>query len=370
MKVSVLGAGGYLGARLIETSLLARGLPWTAVLRGARGLARLSRFGGLDFRLTDSADAGALGESLKGAEVLVYAVLGDTHKMVSDLRTAVEAAKRAGVRRFIFLSSAVILGGRAVGEPSGGPVDAKGHWMYYAREKAKCELVLERLGESIEVVVLRPGLIWGPGSPWSHLPARQLSQGRVWLASRGERLCNLIYLDNLVAIIRSVATYDGGLSGTFNVADPDLVSWKRYYERVANALEYDSDRLREYSGGRLPWSAAIPFELLKQQSWFYSLSKEILNRLSGESKAKLKGALPWLAGGKVAPPLPMDCAPGGEPVRFSYEMWALQNAGPPEGLADLGGKTGSIPLLGFEECMRRTGNWLRFAGYGRRPHEL
>jgi nucleoside-diphosphate-sugar epimerase len=73
------------------------------------------------------------------------------------------AALEGGVRRFVFVSSIGVLGNRSdhplteADTPS--PVDL------YARSKHKAELQLARLcaGTSMDLVILRPTLVYGPG---------------------------------------------------------------------------------------------------------------------------------------------------------------------------------------------------------------
>jgi nucleoside-diphosphate-sugar epimerase len=75
------------------------------------------------------------------------------------------AALESGVRRFVFISSIGVLGNRSdhplteADTPS--PVDL------YACSKHKAELQLARLcaGTSMDLVILRPTLVYGPGCP-------------------------------------------------------------------------------------------------------------------------------------------------------------------------------------------------------------
>jgi len=77
-----------------------------------------------------------------------------------------EAAAAAGVRRFVFISSIGVLGDSTHGTPfsaasTPAPVAA------YARSKLEAEQGLERIARErgLEVVVIRPPLVHGPGAP-------------------------------------------------------------------------------------------------------------------------------------------------------------------------------------------------------------
>src|SRR5206468_10798087 len=57
----------------------------------------------------------------------------------------------------------------------------------------------ERMAERrLAIVVLRPGLVWGPGSPWVLGPATDLLRGAAFLAGSGGGICNLMYVDDLL----------------------------------------------------------------------------------------------------------------------------------------------------------------------------
>ena len=57
----------------------------------------------------------------------------------------------------------------------------------------------------ITIVVLRPGLIWGPRSPWVLGPASELVNGTAYLVGDGGGICNLIYVDNLVRRLETMS---------------------------------------------------------------------------------------------------------------------------------------------------------------------
>lgn len=77
-----------------------------------------------------------------------------------------EAAEKAGVRRFIFLSSIGVLGERTLGTPF-GPDSAPAPIADYAISKWEAEQGLRAIAERgrMEVVVIRPTLVHGPGAP-------------------------------------------------------------------------------------------------------------------------------------------------------------------------------------------------------------
>jgi nucleoside-diphosphate-sugar epimerase len=366
--IAVLGGGGFLGARLLEYARLAGEEHWLPVIRSPRSLARLSRLGTASWRKANAADVTSLAEAFAGCQTVVNVTLGDTHTMLAETETIWKACVAAKVRRLIHLSSAVVFD--RVQDPATHDDSAPvaDHWMYYARAKAACERFLQSQSGGPEVVILRPGLIWGPGSPWSHLPARQLDRGGMWLAQEGQGVCNLVHVDNLVKCIRMVAAAGGNPTGAYNVGDPGEITWHRYASGVAAALGYPAERVLTVPRGPLAFHRGLVVEWLKQQPWFYRSSKWALKRMSGEAKSRLKSLLPWLAGGTFQAPVPTDVKAAMSPPRFSREQWSLQSTERRLGMEKFVSVFGDPQLMSFEEGLARTARWLQFAGYGRRNH--
>lgn len=97
---------------------------------------------------------------------------------VTGTANLLEAAKAAGVSRFIFTSSpsVVFAGGDVEGWNEAAPYP-ESFDSYYAGTKALAEqLVLAADSPEFSTIALRPHLVWGPGH--DHLISRIVSQGR------------------------------------------------------------------------------------------------------------------------------------------------------------------------------------------------
>ena len=126
---------------------------------------------------------------------------------VRGTRLALEAARDAGAR-FLHLSSVVTFG---LDFPDGvdetWPVRPTG--VAYTDTKIASEqvaLAAHAAGEA-EVVVVRPGDVYGPASrPWTLLPLEYLKARRFVLSARGRGIHSPVYVDDLVeGIVRAVA---------------------------------------------------------------------------------------------------------------------------------------------------------------------
>jgi nucleoside-diphosphate-sugar epimerase len=127
---------------------------------------------------------------------------------VRGTRLALEAARDAGARRFVHFSSVVTFG---LDFPDGVderyPVRPTG--VPYTDTKIASEQVVlaaHAAGEQ-EVVVVRPGDVYGPGSrPWVLLPIELLKARRFALPARGRGIHSPVYADDLVDGVARAAT--------------------------------------------------------------------------------------------------------------------------------------------------------------------
>jgi nucleoside-diphosphate-sugar epimerase len=138
--------------------------------------------------------------SLAGAPAEFHAV------NVEGTRTMLDAAERAGVSRFVQVSSpSVAHAGSAlagVGAEPADPAHARGE---YARTKAEAELLaLARDSPVFHVVAVRPHIVWGPGD--TQLVERVVERarhGRLPLLDGGTALIDSTYIDNAATGIRA-----------------------------------------------------------------------------------------------------------------------------------------------------------------------
>jgi uncharacterized protein YbjT (DUF2867 family) len=190
--ILVAGGTGFIGSAIVG-ELRKRGEN-VAVLGRDAGRIR-ARFGEtVDARIADVRDAAALVEAFAGIEVAVNAVQfpnspienrrkGWTYEAVDfeGTRNQLAAAKRAGVRRFVYLSGV------------GAAPDGAKHWF---RFKWQAEEELRSSG--IEWVVLRPTWVYGPGD---HSLNRILGFGRflpfIPTFGDGRQAMQPVFIDNV-----------------------------------------------------------------------------------------------------------------------------------------------------------------------------
>jgi UDP-glucose 4-epimerase len=146
-------------------------------------------------------------------------------------------AAQAGVRRFVFVSS-IKVNGEGRDTPyretdAAAPEDA------YAISKWEAEQGLQRIAQEtgLEIVILRPPLVYGPGVKANFLRLMRMVQ-RGWPlplgAIRNRR--SLLYLGNFVDAIRLCVEHPAAAGQTFLLDDGQPVSTPQLVRAVARAM--------------------------------------------------------------------------------------------------------------------------------------
>jgi nucleoside-diphosphate-sugar epimerase len=205
-RVAVTGATGVVGGAAAR-ALMARGDGVVAVQRG--NLApELAALGAEERRADIAGPLDALVEAFSGCQAIVHAaarvdITGpweDYERVnVVGTRQVIEAARRAGVARFVLVSSPSVAhaGDPLVGaqaEPA-DPDHVRGH---YSRSKAIAEVeALAADDDRMVITVVRPHLVWGPGD--TQLTERIIDRarsGRLVTIGTGSALIDTTYIDN------------------------------------------------------------------------------------------------------------------------------------------------------------------------------
>jgi nucleoside-diphosphate-sugar epimerase len=159
--------------------------------------------------------------------------------VAGTLRLARQAAE-AGVRRFLFVSSIKVNGEHS--QP-GRPFTADQHPAPgdpYGISKCEAELGLRTLSQEtgMEVVIIRPPLVYGPGVKANFLAMmRWLWRGvPLPLGNITDNRRSLVFLDNLVDLIVTCIDHPAAANQTFLVSDDEDLSTTALLRRMAAAL--------------------------------------------------------------------------------------------------------------------------------------
>ena len=210
--VLVTGAGGFIGGWVAEALHLA-GWDVRAGISRWMSAARIARFP-LEIVQCNVMDQASLDDALKGVDVVVHCARGpdeDDEVAKSGTRLLIERAKLAGATKMVFTSSVAVYGDATglIGEDT-APV---GDMSAYGNSKLVAEAVCDELAtDDFPIVGIRPTLVYGPFSQqWSAPYVARFASGR-WtaLGARGEGKCNLVYVGDLVRMIRFMIENDTG----------------------------------------------------------------------------------------------------------------------------------------------------------------
>jgi nucleoside-diphosphate-sugar epimerase len=244
----ITGARGFIGSALMPAAH-ARGWRIHATTRAADQVVGADQ----TFRMAHLDVAGDWSPALRDCQAVVHLaaqvhVMGaarheqiDRYRAVNldaTLRLA-EAAADSGVRRFVFLSSAKVLGefsppGQPFSDTSpAAPADP------YAESKHAAEQALFELAArtDMEVVVLRPPLVYGSGAKANfHALMQALDRGMPLPLARLNNRRTLCYLGNLVDAILLALVHPAAASRGFLVADAETLSLSDFVRRMASSL--------------------------------------------------------------------------------------------------------------------------------------
>lgn len=253
----VTGAPGWLGTRLVET--LTQGLPdHPALTKGIFKRVRCLVLPGTDRPNIDDIewvegdlrDASSLAAFVRGASgATLFHLAGLIHPrlFVRDLfavnatgtKNLLEAARTAGVKRIIYMSSNSPVGvDRAHGifdEDS-----PRVPYLAYGESKRQAEDLVNAAGASgaLETVIVRSPWFYGPGQPPRQaLFLRMVKTGRVPLVGDGTNLRSMAYVDNICQGLLLGAITASANGKTYWIADRTPYAMNDILASIERALE-------------------------------------------------------------------------------------------------------------------------------------
>ena len=188
---------------------------------------------------------------------------------------AIETAKKAkaaGVKQFIFMSSAIVYGASSpIGKEKIITKDTKPEpENFYGESKLNAETgLLELSADDFKVVILRPPMIYGPGCKGNYNSLRKFAlKFPVFPKVANER--SMLYIDNLCEFVRLMI--DNEESGIFHPANAETSNTSEMVKMIAEA----HGKKKALMGG-LTW-------LLKLMSHFTGLVNKAFGNLTYSSE--------------------------------------------------------------------------------------
>jgi len=245
MHVLVTGANGFVGAmlcrKLSEQRHKVRGM--------VRKTSDLSLLEGVKMErcLGSLEDRESLAKACEGAQVVFHAasavsdwgtIVSFRKAIVDGTQNLLEAALRAGVKRFVYVSSVAVhsfIDAQDMTEESPQlPIPFP-----YGRVKREAEDLVMRYHDlkGMEIVIVRPGDVYGPGDRVTLLKmAKRLERGKMMLMDQGRTLGAFTYVENLADGLILAGTKTAASGETFVITDGVKMSWAEYFKKLTKAL--------------------------------------------------------------------------------------------------------------------------------------
>lgn len=313
VRVLVTGASGFVGAAVLRS--LASDPAYQAV-----GVSRTPSLRGFWLLSPDLDAKGDWSELVHGCDAIVHcaarvhvmhdqgAAALDTYRQANVEGTCALASQAAvaGARRFVFISSVKVHGeSTAAGRPirvgdEPRPLDA------YSSSKLEAERRLAEIARDsgMEVVIIRPPLVYGPGVKANFLRMmRWVDRGIPLPFGALDNRRSFVALDNLVSLIKLCIEHPAAANQTFLVSDQMDLSTTELLRRMARAL------------GVAPRLLPVPGSIIEFMAR-WSGHAELAQRLCGS--------------------LQVDCS-------------------------DTCERLGWLPLIDIDEALARTARWFRGA---------
>ena len=269
-NIFVTGGSGFVGGRLIE-ALVERGNQVFALARTEASAERVEQRGAISVR-GDLDSHETLELRMQGCQFVFHcaAHVSDwgpyayfEHANLTGTFNALAAARRAGVKRFIHVSTDAVLATRhplvRVNEEAPYPEKTLGN---YGLSKRQAEQAVEAAnGAGLETVIMRTRAVWGPGDTvlLPNLRTRILSGQFRWI-DQGRALTSTCHVDNVVEGLLLAA--QSGIPGSiYFVTDGDPLPIRDFFTGLL-----ETQRLRPVAPS-LPFGLALAAAGLTESIW-------------------------------------------------------------------------------------------------------
>lgn len=259
MKIVVTGASGFLGKRLLP-ALVAQGHDIFALVRSEATAVAVRAMGASAIK----GDLAAPPFDLPACDAVVHAAAhfrfsGPRRPFevvnIEGTRALLHAAKRAGAKRFIYVSAAAVVmddkGSAIADADEAAPTYPHSFSAYIATKAAAETLVLGANAPGFATIALRPPGIWGAGDAFSETLPAMVKRGMFGFIGGGRFPCVTCHVDNVVeAITCTLERGNGGHAYFINDSEPTTL--RHFLIGVGAALGLSVEKSRA-----LPYGVAM-----------------------------------------------------------------------------------------------------------------
>ncbi|MCD6117995.1 NAD-dependent epimerase/dehydratase family protein [bacterium] len=267
MKVLVTGANGFVGAALcrllLQKKYKVRGLVReTSDLNLLNGISIEKVYGSLKDResLKKAVDSVDIVFHV-AAKVSDWGTFEDFRKVnVEGTRNLIEASISSRVKRFVLISSVAVhsfIGAENMNEDS-PQLPTRYPYCQTKREAEALVMQYHKKG-LIDVTIVRPGDVYGPGDRTSLLKmSKMLKSGTMGLIGRGRKLGAFVYVENLAYGIYLAGGKASAKGRVYVITDGVRMTWREYFDKLTSAIGVPGPRFS--LNPVLAWFFAFVFE--------------------------------------------------------------------------------------------------------------
>jgi uncharacterized protein YbjT (DUF2867 family) len=225
--ILVTGGTGFVGPKIVH-ALRAADRPVRCLVRDPEQARDLAAWG-CELVQGDVTDPESVRRAVDGCDVVVHLVAIIQGKpedfervMTQGTRNVVEAARVAGVRRFVLMSAL-------------GTTEETKDLTPYFHSKWEMEQTVKASG--LEHVIFRPSLVFGKdgGALKTFMRVVRLSPV-IPVFGRGDQRIQPIWVEDVAAYYEAAIDRPEAGNRTFEVGGPDIVTWEELYERIKRVL--------------------------------------------------------------------------------------------------------------------------------------
>jgi oxidoreductase len=253
----VTGATGFIGGHLARR-LVREGYRIRCLVRPTSDTSTLEP---LDVELVrgDLTDAGSLLGAVRGCRFVLHcaALVSDWATVeeikqvnVAGTRSVLEASSAGSAERFVHFSTTDVYGHPDRPEIDETHVpDRFSNWYSETKRAAEAEVRGVEQARGMNVVILRPATVYGPGSEDVVGDiARAIRSRQMLMVHGGRAVAGLLYVENLIDAAVLALHSDAALGEAFNLTDGLDITWRRFLGDLAEGLGCPEPR----------WSAPYP----------------------------------------------------------------------------------------------------------------
>ena len=261
-KILVTGATGFLGSRLAE---ILSAKEKAEVIGIGRKLEKVSWLTdeGVDLEAVNLLDYDELQTIVEGKDIVFHsaAALGGDPEMAHRINVEataklVQLAGKAGVSRFVHVSTVGVYDMTGLTEVDESAPLATDHPSSYPRTKALAEEKAVKVAgtfKNLELAIVRPSMIYGPGhGMWSEGMFKNIMEGNPVYLGDGSAHFNPVYIDDVVHAMILCATHPKAAGEAFNVS-ADVTTWREFMSHYGEICD------KEPKGLPLPIARLMAF---------------------------------------------------------------------------------------------------------------